>query len=81
MNEDTKDLMRKIIMLLSEVRQQETERYENHVRFMSDITRRIEAFTDVVNDRWKKIEDNLEDLSSALIVKMEDIKRKASGKP
>jgi hypothetical protein len=78
MNDDARDLLRKLIMLLSEVRQQETERYENHVRFMGDITKRIEAFTSVINDRWKKIEDDLEDLSSALIVKMDDIKRKAS---
>lgn len=66
MSEDAKDLMRKLVMIVSETRQQETERYENHVKFMNQITEKVEAFTNVMNERWKWIEDKLHKLTENL---------------
>ncbi|MHA1370321.1 MAG: hypothetical protein ACTSRA_11470 [Promethearchaeota archaeon] len=66
MSDELKDLIRKLIIMVSESRKQENERYENHVKFMSDLTEQIESFSQLLNERWDRLEIQMKDIQESL---------------
>ncbi|TXT64986.1 MAG: hypothetical protein BAJALOKI1v1_490013 [Promethearchaeota archaeon] len=64
-----KEDLRKLIMLISELRAKDEERYSAHVQFMNDVIKMIRAIESQINKHLNTVTDTLNDLN-------EDIKQK-----
>ena len=63
MSEQEKDSLRKLIMLISDLRAKDEERYESHVNFMNETIKMIRAIESQMNKHWSTVMDSLKDLS------------------
>ena len=71
--EDIKALMRKLVMLISETRKLDDERYATHVNFMDKITNEVKKIADDMNESWKKLQDNLDGVTDQINKTLENI--------
>ena len=62
MSED-KEGLRKLIMLISELRAKDEERYEAHVDFMNQTIKMISAIESQMNKHWKTVLESLTELN------------------
>lgn len=60
---DEKDALRKLIMLISELRAKDEERYEAHVNFMNETIKMIRAIESQMNKHWSRVLDSLKELN------------------
>ncbi|MHA1340166.1 MAG: hypothetical protein ACTSO2_09360 [Promethearchaeota archaeon] len=58
--------VRKLMMLISDLRSKDTERYEQHVAFMNEVVTFIKKITDSMNENWKKINESLQRLNKTI---------------
>lgn len=65
MTEDVGEV-RKLMMLISDLRSKDTERYEQHVAFMNEVVTFIKKISDNMNDNWKKINASLQKLNQTI---------------
>ena len=56
---EEKDAIRKLIMLISDLRAKDEERYEAHVNFMNETIKMIRAIENQMNTKWKSIENQM----------------------
>lgn len=64
--EDLKPQIRKLIMLISDIRAQDTERYNNHINFMNEVALQIKQIADNMNESWQKIHASLDALNDTI---------------
>jgi len=64
MSEEEKESLRKLIMLISDLRAKDEERYESHVNFMNETIKMIRAIESQMNKHWSTVMDSLKGLSS-----------------
>jgi hypothetical protein len=60
---EEKEALRKLIMLISELRQKDEERYEAHVNFMNETIKMISAIESQMNKHWKTVLEKLKELN------------------
>ena len=58
--------IRKLMMLISDLRSKDTERYEQHVAFMNEVVTFIKKISDNMNESWKKINASLQRLNNTI---------------
>ena len=63
MSEQEKESLRKLIMLISDLRAKDEERYESHVNFMNETIKMIRAIESQMNKHWSTVMDSLKHLS------------------
>ena len=60
---EEKDAIRKLIMLISDLRAKDEERYEAHVNFMNETIKMISAIESQMNKHWSTVLESLKDLN------------------
>ena len=60
---EEKDSLRKLIMLISELRAKDEERYEAHVNFMNETIKMISAIESQMNKHWSSVLGSLKELN------------------
>jgi hypothetical protein len=58
-----KESLRKLIMLISDLRAKDEERYEAHVNFMNETIKMIKAIESQMNKHWSTVLDSLKELN------------------
>ncbi|MCP4761655.1 MAG: hypothetical protein GY870_07725 [archaeon] len=58
--------VRKLMMLISDLRSKDNERYEEHVKFMNEVVTFIKKISDNMNENWKKINTSLQKLNNTI---------------
>ena len=67
MTEDsTSAEIRKLVMLISDLRSKDNERYTEHVRFTNEVISFINKISDNMNDNWEKINKTLTKLNQTI---------------
>ncbi len=66
MSEEQNADIRKLMMLISDLRAKDNERYEEHVKFMNEVVTFIKKIADQFNDNWKKIQASLSKLNKSI---------------
>lgn len=62
-SEEEKEALRKLIMLISDLRAKDEERYEAHVNFMNETIKMISAIESQMNKHWSTVLDSLKELN------------------
>jgi hypothetical protein len=62
-SEEEKDALRQLIMLISDLRAKDEERYEAHVNFMNETIKMISAIESQMNKHWSTVLDSLGELN------------------
>jgi hypothetical protein len=60
---EEKEALRKLIMLISDLRAKDEERYEAHVNFMNETIKMISAIESQMNKHWSTVLDSLNELN------------------
>ena len=60
---EEKEALRKLIMLISELRAKDEERYEAHVNFMNETIKMFRAIESQMNKHWSSVLDSLKELN------------------
>ncbi|MHA1804430.1 MAG: hypothetical protein ACTSU4_07830, partial [Promethearchaeota archaeon] len=63
MSDQEKESLRKLIMLISELRAKDEERYEAHVQFMNETIKMISAIESQLNKHWNTVLESLRELN------------------
>ena len=66
MAEDSSAEVRKLMMLISDLRAKDNERYEEHVKFMNEVVSFIKKISDNMNENWKSINVSLKKLNTTI---------------
>ncbi|MBN2155436.1 MAG: hypothetical protein JW776_05290 [Candidatus Lokiarchaeota archaeon] len=66
MSEDQNADIRKLMMLISDLRAKDNERYEEHVKFMNEVVTFIKKIADQFNENWKKIQASMNKLNKSI---------------
>jgi len=60
---EEKEALKKLIMLISDLRAKDEERYEAHVNFMNETIKMISAIESQMNKHWSTVLDSLKELN------------------
>jgi hypothetical protein len=60
---EEKEELRKLIMIISDLRAKDQERYEAHVSFMNETIKMISAIESQMNKHWSTVLDSLKELN------------------
>ncbi|MHA1641460.1 MAG: hypothetical protein ACTSUX_01125 [Promethearchaeota archaeon] len=63
MSEEEKSALKKLIMLISDLRAKDEERYESHVNFMNETIKMIRAIESQMNKHWETVVESLKELN------------------
>lgn len=70
---EEKDALRKLIMLISDLRAKDEERYEAHVNFMNETIKMISAIESQMNKHWSTVLDSLNDLNESISANLDSL--------
>jgi len=70
---EEKDELRKLIMLISELRAKDEERYEAHVNFMNETIKMISAIESQMNKHWSTVLESVKDLNESITSNLETL--------
>lgn len=70
---EEKEALRKLIMLISELRQKDEERYEAHVNFMNETIKMISAIESQMNKHWKTVLEKLKELNENVTTNLDSL--------
>ena len=73
MSEAEKEELRKLIMLISDLRAKDEERYEAHVNFMNETIKMIRAIENQMNKHWQAVLDSLKDLNEDINTSLDSL--------
>ena len=73
MSETEKDALRKLIMLISDLRAKDEERYEAHVNFMNETIKMIRAIENQMNKHWKTVLESLRQLNEDINTNLDSL--------
>ena len=63
---EEKEALRKLIMLISDLRAKDEERYEAHVNFMNETIKMISAIESQMNKHWSTVLESLTELNESI---------------
>ena len=70
---EEKDAIRKLIMLISDLRAKDEERYEAHVNFMNETIKMISAIESQMNKHWSTVLDSLKELNENINTNLDSL--------
>jgi len=70
---EEKEALRKLIMLISDLRAKDEERYEAHVNFMNETIKMISAIESQMNKHWSTVLDSLNELSDSISANLDSL--------
>lgn len=73
MSESEKEALRKLIMLISDLRAKDEERYAAHVNFMNETIKMIKAIESQMNKHWSTVLDSLSKLNKNINANLESL--------
>ena len=73
MSEQEKESLRKLIMLISELRAKDEERYEAHVQFMNETIKMIAAIEGQMNKNFGAILESLKELNDNISTNLDSL--------
>ncbi|MHA1149819.1 MAG: hypothetical protein ACTSR8_16410 [Promethearchaeota archaeon] len=73
MSEGEKEALRKLIMLISDLRAKDEERYEAHVNFMNETIKMIRAIESQMNKHWNTVLDSLNQLNDNISANLDSL--------
>ena len=68
-----KEELRKLIMLISDLRAKDEERYEAHVNFMNETIKMIRAIENQMNKHWQAVLDSLKELQEDINTSLDSL--------
>ena len=72
-SEIEKEAIRKLIMLISDLRAKDEERYEAHVNFMNETIKMIRAIESQMNKHWQAVLDSLKELNENINANLDSL--------
>ncbi|MFW9941229.1 MAG: hypothetical protein ACFFFT_09320 [Candidatus Thorarchaeota archaeon] len=70
---EEKEALRKLIMLISDLRAKDEERYEAHVNFMNETIKMISAIESQMNKHWSTVLESLNDLNESISANLDSL--------
>ena len=70
---EEKDALRKLIMLISDLRAKDEERYEAHVNFMNETIKMISAIESQMNKHWSTVLESLNELNESISANLDSL--------
>ena len=70
---EEKEELRKLIMLISDLRAKDEERYEAHVNFMNETIKMIRAIENQMNKHWEAVLESLKGLNEDIITSLDSL--------
>ncbi|MFX1273917.1 MAG: hypothetical protein ACFFBP_13280 [Promethearchaeota archaeon] len=70
---EEKEALRKLIMLISELRAKDEERYEAHVNFMNETIKMISAIESQMNKHWSTVLESLKELNENISTNLDSL--------
>ncbi|MBD3212736.1 MAG: hypothetical protein GF311_09010 [Candidatus Lokiarchaeota archaeon] len=70
---EEKESLRKLIMLISELRAKDEERYEAHVNFMNETIKMVKAIESQMNKHWQTVLDSLKKLNEDINTNLDSL--------
>lgn len=70
---EEKESLRKLIMLISELRAKDEERYEAHVNFMNETIKMVKAIESQMNKHWETVLDSLKELNENINANLDSL--------
>jgi uncharacterized protein YoxC len=70
---EEKEALRKLIMLISDLRAKDEERYEAHVNFMNETIKMISAIESQMNKHWSTVLDKLNELNENINANLDSL--------
>ncbi len=70
---EEKDGLKKLIMLISDLRAKDEERYEAHVNFMNETIKMIRAIESQMNKHWTTVLDSLKQLNDNISANLDSL--------
>jgi hypothetical protein len=70
---EEKEALRKLIMLISDLRAKDEERYEAHVNFMNETIKMISAIESQMNKHWSTVLESLKDLNESISANLDSL--------
>jgi hypothetical protein len=70
---EEKEALRKLIMLISDLRAKDEERYEAHVNFMNETIKMISAIESQMNKHWNTVLESLKDLNDNISANLDSL--------
>ena len=70
---EEKEALRKLIMLISDLRAKDEERYASHVNFMNETIKMISAIESQMNKHWSTVLDSLNDLNESISANLDSL--------
>lgn len=71
--EEEKEQLRKLIMLISDLRERDKERYESHVDFMNETIKMIRAIENQMNKHWNTVLESLDELNESISAHLDSL--------
>jgi flagellin-specific chaperone FliS len=66
MSEDIRTELRQLMMLISDIRSKDSDRYEEHIKFSNEVVAFIKNIQESMNNNWSKIQTSMESLSKSI---------------
>jgi hypothetical protein len=73
MSEDIKSELRQLMMLISDIRSKDGERYDEHIKFSNEVMSFIKNIQENINKSWAKIEASLNHLDQSIETSLEGL--------
>ncbi|UCD01995.1 MAG: hypothetical protein JSV23_02950 [Promethearchaeota archaeon] len=70
---EEKEALKKLIMLISDLRAKDEERYEAHVTFMNEVVKMISAIESQMNKHWSTVLDSLKELNENITANLDSL--------
>jgi reverse gyrase len=70
---EEKEALRKLIMLISDLRAKDEERYEAHVNFMNETIKMISAIESQMNKHWSTVLESLGELNESISANLDSL--------
>ncbi|MFX0042041.1 MAG: hypothetical protein ACFE8L_03935 [Candidatus Hodarchaeota archaeon] len=70
---EEKEALRKLIMLISDLRAKDEERYEAHVNFMNETIKMIGAIESQMNKHWNTVLESLKELNESISANLDSL--------
>ncbi|MFX1572918.1 MAG: hypothetical protein ACFFB0_09220 [Promethearchaeota archaeon] len=70
---EEKEALKQLIMLISDLRAKDEERYASHVEFMNETIRMISAIESQMNKHWKTVLDSLSELNESIKANLDSL--------
>ena len=70
---EEKEALRKLIMLISDLRAKDEERYEAHVNFMNETIKMISAIESQMNKHWSTVLESLKELNDNISANLDTL--------